>query len=87
MYKIRTLAVAPIDFLKIKNGTKYIDVTDFLTTIDPNTSITLEDSFTDAFKSKMQELYDATVPFTQTSDSNHCDYCRFASICGKENKL
>lgn len=87
IYKIRTLAVAPIDFLKIKNGTKYIDVTDFLTTIDPNTSITLEDSFTDAFKSKMQELYDATVPFTQTSDSNHCDYCRFASICGKENKL
>ena len=87
IYKIRTLAVAPIDYLKIKNGTKYIDVTDFLTTKDPNTSITLEDSFTDAFKSKMQELYDATVPFTQTSDSNHCDYCRFASICGKENKL
>ena len=87
IYKIRTLAVAPIDYLKIKNGTKYIDVTDFLTTIDPNTSITLEDSFTEAFKSKMQELYDATVPFTQTSDSNHCDYCRFAPICGKENKL
>ena len=87
IYKIRTLAVAPIDYLKIKNGTKYIDVTDFLTTKDPNTSITLEDSFTEAFKSKMQELYDATVPFTQTSDSNHCDYCRFASICGKENKL
>lgn len=87
IYKIRTLAVTPIDYLKIKNGTKYIDVTDFLTTKDPNTSITLEDSFTDAFKSKMQELYDATVPFTQTSDSNHCDYCRFASICGKENKL
>lgn len=87
IYKIRTLAVAPIDYLKIKNGTKYIDVTDFLTTKDPNTSITLEDSFTEAFKSKMQELYDATVPFTQTSDSNHCDYCRFAPICGKENKL
>lgn len=87
IYKIRTLAVAPIDYLKIKNGTKYIDVTDFLTTKDPNTSITLEDSFTEAFKSKIQELYDATVPFTQTSDSNHCDYCRFASICGKENKL
>lgn len=87
IYKIRTLAVAPIDYLKIKNGTKYIDVTDFLTTIDPNTSATLEDSFTEAFKSKMRELYDATVPFTQTSDSNHCDYCRFAPICGKENKL
>lgn len=87
IYKIRTLAVAPIDYLKIKNGTKYIDVTDFLTTKDPNTSITLEDSFTEAFKSKMQELYDETVPFTQTSDSNHCDYCRFAPICGKENKL
>lgn len=78
IYKIRTLAVAPIDYLKLKKDKKLSDVTDFYP---------FENDFTEKFCEKMQELFNPDIPFIQTSDASHCDYCRFASICGKENKL
>ena len=37
--------------------------------------------FTQALTGLLSELYDPTVPFTQTEDLKKCDYCPFVRLC------
>ena len=37
--------------------------------------------FTQALTGLLSELYDPTVPFTQTDDLKKCDYCPFVRLC------
>ena len=32
----------------------------------------------------LEEIFNPAVPFTQTAVEEHCQYCNFASICGKQ---
>lgn len=42
-----------------------------------------EDDFRAQLHTLLEEIYDPSVPFTQTEQSDACKYCDFKSICGK----
>lgn len=42
-----------------------------------------EDNFREQLHTLLEEVFDPTVPFTQTEHSEVCKYCDFKSICGK----
>ena len=43
----------------------------------------VEERFNEFMKKVLSELFDPSVPFRQTEDSEVCDYCPFASSCGR----
>ncbi len=45
----------------------------------------LADDFEQHFLAKLAELFDASIPFTQTSNEDACKYCDFRRMCGRIN--
>ena len=45
--------------------------------------VTYQAEYETGLKSLMGELYDPTVPFSQTDDWSKCKYCAFKEICGR----
>jgi hypothetical protein len=41
------------------------------------------DAFEDCLRSCLNELFDASIPFSQTQDLKTCEYCPFAALCGR----
>ncbi|MDE5786904.1 MAG: PD-(D/E)XK nuclease family protein, partial [Duncaniella sp.] len=43
----------------------------------------VNDEFMAAFNSKVAEIFDPAVPFSQAEDSHACTFCNFKSVCGR----
>ncbi len=41
------------------------------------------ESFANAFRNKIEEIFDLSIPFTQTKHVDNCTYCKFKMICGR----
>jgi hypothetical protein len=70
---MRELYNRDADFLIIDNETKQ-KVTDITPYVEP---------FTAALSHTLMQLFDAAVPFVQTTQSAVCGYCEYKKICGK----
>ena len=46
--------------------------------------IELKDQFEPMLVSLLEEIFNPDIPFGQTTVEEHCQYCTFASICGKQ---
>ena len=46
--------------------------------------IELKDQFEPMLISLLEEIFNPDIPFGQTTVEEHCQYCTFASICGKQ---
>lgn len=44
----------------------------------------LGEEFRLRFREMLTEIYNPEIPFTATEDPDHCQYCRLASLCGRE---
>ena len=42
------------------------------------------DEYRALLSEKLRELFDPSLPFTQTTDTKHCTYCNFSPICRRE---
>lgn len=77
IYKLRELAVKPLDFLKYGK----IDLKNY--EHKPNdSSLSLNDEFLSTFKTYLEELLNKENPLKQVKDYTHCGYCNFKDICG-----
>lgn len=45
-----------------------------------------EDEFMELLRAKVQEIFDADIPFTQAPDNHACTFCNFRPICNRELK-
>ena len=42
-----------------------------------------EDEFRERLQELLEEIYDPGMPFNQTENTKHCEYCDFKAICGR----
>ena len=77
IYKLRELAVKPLDFLKYGK----INLIDYKQESN-NGSLSLNDEFLSTFKTYLEELLNKENPLKQVKDYTHCGYCNFKDICG-----
>ena len=47
--------------------------------------INFYDDFKDYLAKTLKEIVDISIPFEQTKEYKHCDYCPYVSVCGREN--
>lgn len=47
--------------------------------------INFYDDFKDYLAKILKEIVDISIPFEQTKEYKHCDYCPYVSVCGREN--
>ncbi len=71
IYKFQTIATDGIKKLKI-NGK---DLTDYRQADNIG--------FMEAFREKVEEIFNPEIPFKQTKDLENCRYCPFKQICGR----
>ena len=78
IYYVRTLFADPFDpavYRRLERGkSAKAKVDDF--------SVYAE-SFEEALRHSLDEMFDPSIPFTQTTNGKACAYCMFQSICGK----
>ena len=78
IYYVRTLFADPFDpavYRRLERGkSAKAKVDDF--------SVYAE-SFEEALRHCLDEMFDPSIPFTQTTNGKACAYCMFKSICGK----
>ncbi len=43
-----------------------------------------KDEFKEGLMQLVDEIFDTSIPFSQTSDTDKCRTCPFAGICGRE---
>ncbi len=48
-------------------------------------NINFYDDFKDYLAKILKEIVDISIPFEQTKEYKHCDYCPYVSVCGREN--
>lgn len=46
----------------------------------------ISDTVTEQFDQLLKDLFDPSIPFTQTSKENNCKFCKFIEICNKVKK-
>ena len=59
-------------------GSKKEPVTDF--------AAQYRDEFHEKLTATITEIFDPAVPFTQDDTQNACQWCKFTSLCGRQNK-
>jgi len=45
--------------------------------------ISVSDQFETHFRGLLEEMFNTTIPFTQTTNEEHCKYCSYRQICRK----
>lgn len=45
----------------------------------------VKEEFVEMFHAKVAEIFDPEVRFTQTNIADHCKYCKFKAMCGRED--
>ncbi len=82
--KARNLSLVEPHLYTVKDfseGTQFIEKTkDKLILTDENLA-GLKEQFTLKLREKLSELFDSSVPFRQTMNTDSCSYCSFKGIC------
>ena len=42
-----------------------------------------QDEFEDCMRACLDQIFDPSIPFTQTTNTRHCAYCPFVDVCGR----
>ncbi len=71
LLKTKTIKQDPNGNIKIAN--KKLD----------SNSVDVFDNFEINLKETLEELFNSQIPFSQTSNTNSCQYCDYSNICGK----
>lgn len=81
IYKLRELAVDPLDYLKYGTPSSCVPLTDYKQKSNESDS-TLNAEFLSNFKTHLEEMLNKDIPLKQNKDFEHCKYCDFKNICG-----
>lgn len=74
LYKLMTLNTAGLEPLTIGSDRKKQQILDYRD---------FNDDFILHFHKCIEDMFNPEIPFRQTQNENHCQYCNFKNICGK----